>query len=214
MAKIECPICDMDVTSQVAVGLGDSFKRHLMDVHRMSSLACIDMNEGVEPAKEIATYEERRHVTVERPVGGETASGTTMAEGLEGKVAGGKTEPERRPRDVLRPPGSARSSTMIVDEHMPTERVREVTESGVSRKEAGRPVETASGRVVGVSEPREELEDVRITAPEFVIKCPFCNRVLRADDDKELGRDLKGHWGDEHQIRPTIRAELHMSRAR
>ena len=70
------------------------------------------------------------------------------------------------------------------------------------------------GRVVGVSGPREQLEDVRRTAPEFAIKCPFCNSVFRADDDEELGKDLREHWGDDHQIRPTIRAELHMASTR
>ena len=230
MAKIECPICDRDVSSSEAIGLGDSFKRHLMEVHRMTSLACIDMNEGIEPAKELSTYEVTRHVTVERPVG--TAEGyregtfervesttermerkgTEVTRGTAGKaretIRGKSAEGERESR--IWPKGSARSASRVVDEHAR----QDITSAGGYEAETRRAGETAAGKVVGVSRPREELEDVRRTGPEFAIKCPFCNSIFRADDDDELGRDLKGHWGDDHQIRPTIRAELGMSRAR
>ena len=177
MVKIECPICEEDVSSQDAIGLGDSFKRHLMDAHRMTSLACIDMNEGVGVggAVEESTITERLEV--------EGSDATREARARVRDVTGAGTSEigtERPSRRLTNPPGSARSSARVVD----------------------------------VTSPREELEDVGMTDPELVIKCPFCNSVFHADNDDELGRDLKGHWGDEHQIRPTIRAELGMSKAR
>lgn len=167
MAKIECPICDRNVTSQDAIGLGDSFKRHLMEVHRMTSLACIDMNEGVGPVKGAAG----RITDIHR----------------------GETEIEREHESRIWPEGSARSSSRVVDEHAPREEVREVTTTGAYGTEAKRMGEA-------------------VTA--FAIKCPFCTSVFRADADEALGKDLREHWGDDHQIRRTIRAELGMSRSR
>ena len=227
MAKIDCPICDKDVSSRDAIGLGDSFKRHLMDVHRMTSLACIDMNEGVQPAKELSTYEVTRQVTVERPVGTAEGSRESAAERVERtgtetvRGTGSKiretlrreeSDIEREHESRIWPEGSARSSSTVVDEHMPREEVRTATSGAYEG--TSRSGEAVAGKVVEVTRPKEELEDVTRTAPEFVIKCPFCNSVFRADDDDELGKDLREHWGDDHQIRRTIRAELGMSRAR
>lgn len=170
MAKIECPICDRDVISPDAIGLGDSFKRHLMDVHRMTALASIDMNEGV-----------------------------ILAQGAGGRITDihrGESEIEREHESRIWPAGSARSSLRVVDEHLPREEA-EVTTTVAYETEAKRPGATVIGGV-----------------PAFAIKCPFCSSVFRADDDEELGRDLREHWGDDHQIRRTIRAELGMSRSR
>lgn len=193
MAKIECPICEENVVSRDAVGLGDMFKRHLMDTHHMTSLARIDMIEGVEPAKELVTYEERRHVTVERPMEG---SESRKGRGIRERMRRGREETSEVARDVRGAAGRG------------GERMEAELEGSSAQ---GR---SMSGRVVDVTAPREEVEEVRTTGPEFMIKCPFCNNILRADDDDKLGRDLKDHWGDDHQLRPTIRAELGMSRAR
>jgi predicted small metal-binding protein len=192
MVKIECPICDRDVRSSNTMGLGDSFKGHLMDTHRMTSLACIDMTSGVEPPMEVATYEERREVTVERPIGTARTTGVEERSTLERMESKGSEVVGRTESRVREVPGRTMGTTS------------RTTDVGT----------TGTGRVVDVSTPRRELEEVRRTAPEFMIKCPFCNEVLRADDDDELGKDLKHHWGDVHQIRPTIRAEMGMSRGR
>ena len=167
MAKIECPICEDDVSSAENLGLGEALKHHLMSTHRMVSLGCIDMVSGVEPAKELVTYRVEKTVTEERPLGSEDPRTGRMEAIVDDPLAG----------------------------------------------EYGRTSRTSSSsRVVSESKPEAELEDVRQTAPEFVIKCPFCNEVLRADDDDDLGDDLKDHWGDVHQLRPTIRAKMGMTR--
>jgi len=90
----------------------------------------------------------------------------------------------------------------------PAEREAAARRTGEVQGEGG------SSRVVDVTPPRQVLEDVRRTAPEFAIRCPFCATILRADNDRELGKGLKDHWGDAHHIRPTIRAEMGMARAR
>jgi len=203
MAKIECPICDRDVTSTGTMGLGDAFKGHLMDTHRMTNLACVDMRAGVEPPMEVATYEERREVVVERPVGSERTTGMGRGESstMERMESRG-SEMVREPGESVREAGRRTESTM----------------SSVGRRaETSRSTDypaASTERVIEETAPRRELEEVRRTTPEFLIKCPFCNEVIRADDDDDLGDDLKDHWGDVHQIRPTIRAELGISRGR
>jgi hypothetical protein len=87
-------------------------------------------------------------------------------------------------------------------------RARETLEGDYGRTGAA----VGPGRVVSESRPEAEIRDVRRTAPEFAIKCPFCNEVMRADDDDDLGDDLKDHWGDVHHLRPTIRAEIGMAK--
>jgi predicted small metal-binding protein len=73
---------------------------------------------------------------------------------------------------------------------------------------------TRGEKVVGASRPEVVSERAEVTAPLMAIQCPFCNTVLRADDEDDLGDDLKDHWGDVHQLRPTIRAEMGMGPAR
>ena len=75
--------------------------------------------------------------------------------------------------------------------------------------------ETPSRREVVRESPAEvERESVQRTGEDYKIRCPFCNVGVEGDDEDDLGNNLKEHWGDAHQIRPTIRAELGMTMTR
>ena len=63
-----------------------------------------------------------------------------------------------------------------------------------------------------VSEPEIERRNVEREGMDFRIQCPFCSTVVEGDDDDDLGDNLKDHWGDSHQLRPTIRGSMGMDR--
>mgnify|MGYP005834260999 CR=1 FL=1 len=44
------------------------------------------------------------------------------------------------------------------------------------------------------------------------VMCPLCGQGVRGSDEDDLQDRMKGHWADVHKIRPTIRAELGLSR--
>ncbi len=47
--------------------------------------------------------------------------------------------------------------------------------------------------------------------PDFVL-CPFCNAEVRGSDADTLSENLRHHWVDAHQIKPTLMAELGLKR--
>lgn len=51
------------------------------------------------------------------------------------------------------------------------------------------------------------------TGKQIHISCTFCGKDILGDDEDDLGNNLKEHWGDEHQLRPTMRAEVGISKA-
>ena len=73
---------------------------------------------------------------------------------------------------------------------------------------------TSAGKVVSVNQPVVSVQASTREEPPQMIQCPFCTVTFRNDDADDLGDALKEHWGDAHQIRPTIRAELGMTATR
>ncbi len=47
--------------------------------------------------------------------------------------------------------------------------------------------------------------------PDYVL-CPFCNSEVRGGDADTLSENLRHHWVDSHQIKPTLMAELGLRR--
>lgn len=76
--------------------------------------------------------------------------------------------------------------------------------------ELNEPMPTKTGKKTDLD---VSMEGGLQTGKQIHISCTFCGKDILGDDEDDLGNNLKEHWGDDHQIRPTIRAEVGISKA-
>ena len=99
----------------------------------------------------------------------------------------------------------------LADEHKMTE-LSHTGPEATQRMEAAR----AMAKSQPIPEPGEttgttDALGIESLKPDFVL-CPFCNAEIRGADADALSENIRHHWVDAHQIKPTLMAELGLKR--